>query len=157
MSDLTWDEVRDVFAPGNPCPVPDGFVSGVSVADWRALLDLVRDQGWGLDVQHRREPAPVPERLETLFGARRLGVWVLNVTLPGGQRVRFWPVTPDPMQFEIHTLDFQGQERLDQLWAFLRALGRRLRRPVVLCDLTENVALYRYDVEGDRVVRLPAA
>ncbi len=47
----------------------------------------------------------------------------------------------------------QGQDRLNVLCAFLRAIGRRLDKPVVMTsEGADDVPVLGYDHEVDRVV-----
>jgi hypothetical protein len=42
---------------------------------------------------------------------------------------------------DVSLYEIQGQERVDQRCAFLRAMGRRLREPVVMTQEGDRVAM----------------
>jgi hypothetical protein len=49
--------------------------------------------------------------------------------------------------------ELQGQERLDLLCGFLRVVGRRLGKPVILTpESSPDHPLIGYDVDADRVI-----
>ncbi|GEK01534.1 hypothetical protein [Streptomyces sp. 1-11] len=81
--------------------------------------------------------------------------------------VRVWPVpdvlaifrleSADEIGFDVDLRELQGQARLDVLCWFLRAIGRRLGRPVVLTsegDWERSHPVLGFDVESDEVVLL---
>ena len=46
VPDLRWDHVRRWFNRDDNGLLPDRCVPGTTVADWQAVLDLVRSRGW---------------------------------------------------------------------------------------------------------------
>ena len=46
MPDLLWTEVESFFDPELMGGLPDVYVPDTSVADWQALLDLIRSSRW---------------------------------------------------------------------------------------------------------------
>lgn len=81
--------------------------------------------------------------------------------------LRVWPdpdVLPifrlqsaDEIGFAVDLRELQGQERLDVLCGFLRAIGRRLGKPVVMTpegDWDQSHPVLGVDVASDRVVLL---
>ena len=60
----------------------------------------------------------------------------------------------EEIDFDVDLRKLQGQERLDVLCGFSRALGRRLGKPVVMDFEGSTVPMIGYDDQLDRVVRL---
>ncbi|ELP67136.1 hypothetical protein STRTUCAR8_04120 [Streptomyces turgidiscabies Car8] len=81
--------------------------------------------------------------------------------------LRVWPApdvlvifrleSADEIGCDVDLRELQGQERLDLLCGFLRAIGRRLGKPVVLTpegDRRQSRPVLGFDVASDRVVLL---
>jgi hypothetical protein len=67
--------------------------------------------------------------------------------------VRFFAV--EEIEVDFSPEELQGQEQLDAVCAFLRAVGRRLGKPMVLTpENAPDRPLIGYDVTADRVVRV---
>ncbi|GAA1543949.1 hypothetical protein GCM10009730_61300 [Streptomyces albidochromogenes] len=61
----------------------------------------------------------------------------------------------DEVDFDVDLRKLQGQERLDVFFGFLREIGRRLGKPVLMDpEGDEGHPVLGFDVEADRVVRL---
>ncbi len=66
--------------------------------------------------------------------------------------LRFWAV--EEIDFDVDLRELQGQERLDVFCGFLRVVGRRLGKPV-LVDAEgggHSHPVLGFDVEADQVV-----
>lgn len=156
MPDLLWAQVEDWFNP-DPClngSAPDIWVREVSADDWQAVLDLIRSKGWAYgyteDGQARRLPAA--SEMITRNSRAGVGLWV---TPAPGFTVDFYPHTADEISCDVSLHELQGQDRLDQLCVFLRAVGRRLRKPVVMTpEGDRDLDLLGYQVGTDRVIML---
>jgi hypothetical protein len=79
--------------------------------------------------------------------------------------LRVWPtadvlaifrfLADDEVDFDLDLRELQGQDRLDVLCAFLREIGRRLGKPVLMDPEGEyGRPVLGFDVEADRVVLL---
>lgn len=59
------------------------------------------------------------------------------------------------IDFDVDLRELQGQERLDVFCGFLRAIGRRLGKPVLMDPEGDyGHPVLGFDVEADRVVLL---
>jgi hypothetical protein len=97
-------------------------------------------------------PARVEQMLGLWDGARAaLRVWPVPEIL-----AIFWPYRAEQIDFDVDLRELQGQERLDAMCVFLRCIGRRLGKPVVMTAEGGAVdPLLGYDVEAGRVVLIP--
>ncbi|MFC7328059.1 hypothetical protein [Marinactinospora rubrisoli] len=79
--------------------------------------------------------------------------------------LRVWPTADvlaifrfhadDEVDFDIDVRELQGQERLDAFRGFLRELGRRLGKPVLMDPESDfGHPVPGFDVEADRIVLL---
>ncbi|MGJ6964879.1 hypothetical protein ACSDR0_23495 [Streptosporangium sp. G11] len=79
--------------------------------------------------------------------------------------LRVWPApevlaifrfyVDETVDFDIDLRELQGQERLDLLCGFLRAIGRRLGKPVLMTpEGDDHHPVLGFDVTADRVVLL---
>ncbi|MFF3213116.1 hypothetical protein ACFYYB_20880 [Streptomyces sp. NPDC002886] len=156
--ELRWDEVSSLFGKEGSC-ILEGWVEGAGLEGWRAVLDLVTENGWrGEYSVTEGDPLPLPSA-EALFdrpvgGDRpRLRVWPHPEVL-----VIFDALSVAEVDFDVDICQLQGQERVDVLGGFLGAVGRRLRRPVVLVsegDEGRGRPLIGFDVGRDRVLLRP--
>ncbi|WP_031487691.1 hypothetical protein [Streptomyces bicolor] len=155
MADLLWDDVRCFFDPDSMGSLPDVRVPGASVEDWQAVLDLVAEKGWKCRYSEGEAVLPVP-RAEPVL-ARPADAECPNL--------RVWPTADvvaifrfhadDEIDFDVDLRELQGQERLDVFCGFLREIGRRLGKPVLMDpEGAHGHPVLGYDTEADRVVLL---
>nr|WP_203721781.1 hypothetical protein [Streptomyces coelicoflavus] len=135
--------------------LPDVRVPDASAEDWQAVLDLVAEKGWKRQYSEGGTVLPVP-RVEAVL-SRPAGAEYLDL--------RVWP-TPDVLAiFRFHVADevdfdvvlreLQGEDRLDVFCGFLREIGRRLGKPVLMDPQgNDGHPVLGFDVEAERVVVL---
>ncbi|MFI6014846.1 hypothetical protein ACIBAG_39780 [Streptomyces sp. NPDC051243] len=155
MADLLWDDVSCFFEPDSMGSLPDVRVPGVSVEDWQAVLDLVAEKGWKCRYSEGEVVLPVPRAQQVV--ARPADAECPNL--------RVWPTADvlaifrfsagDEIDFDVDLRELQGQERLDVFCGFLREIGRRLGKPVLMYpEGGHGHPVLGFDVEDDRVVLL---
>jgi hypothetical protein len=153
MPDLLWDEVKDWFDPEINGTLPDVHVPDTTVEDWQALVDLVRSKGWAYEYSVDGRVTRIPAYVGDMLDLRGEAAVTLKVWPTSGVLAIFQPYCVEQIDFDVHLRELQGQDQLDVLCAFLRAIGRRLGKPVVMTS--EGVAEVRvlgYDRKADRVV-----
>ncbi len=155
VDDLLWDDVSCFFDPDLMGSLPDLRVPDASVEDWQAVLDLVEARGWQCQYSEGETVLPVP-RAETVLSRPA------DAECPN---LRVWPTADvlaifrfhddDEIDFDVDLRELQGQERLDVFCNFLREIGRRLGKPVLM-DPEGNYGhpVLGFDIEADRVVIL---
>ncbi|MET9904460.1 hypothetical protein [Streptomyces sp. NPDC006446] len=157
MSELLWDDVKGFFDLEWEGCLPDVWVTGTTVQDWQAVLDLIVASGWRSEYSEGGVVIPLPRAREVLS-------WPADAECAD---LRVWPApdvlaifrleSADEIGFDVDLRELQGQERLDVLCGFLRAIGRRLSKPVVMTpegDWDQSHPVLGFDVESDRVVLL---
>ncbi|MFH9067523.1 hypothetical protein ACH4GM_40950 [Streptomyces coeruleorubidus] len=155
MSDLLWDDVKGFFDPDLMGSLPDLRVPDASVEDWQAVLDLVAAKGWKCQYSEGESVLPAP-RAEAVLSRPA------DAECPD---LRVWPVTDvlvifrfhavDEVDFDVDLRELQGQARLDVFCGFLREIGRRLGKPVLMDPEGDSAhPVLGFDVEADRVVVL---
>ncbi|MCG8970429.1 hypothetical protein AB0L50_39105 [Streptomyces flaveolus] len=155
MADLLWDDVECFFDPDLMGSLPDMRVPNASVQDWQAVLDLVAEKGWKCQYSEGEAVLPVP-RAEVVLSrpadaeCPNLWVWLTADVLA---IFRFY--ADDEVDFDVDLRELQGQERLDVFCGFLREIGRRLNKPVLMDPESDHGhPVLGFDVEADRVVLL---
>jgi hypothetical protein len=153
VADLLWDDVSCLFDPDLMGSLPDVRVPSTSVDDWQELLDLVAEKGWKCQYSEGERVLPVP-RAEAVLSypadteCRDLRVWPAADVL-----VIFRFRAEDEVDFDVDLRELQGQERLDAFCGFLREIGRRLGKPVLMDPEGDyGHPVLGFDVEADRVV-----
>jgi hypothetical protein len=155
VADLQWDDVKCFFDPDLMGSLPDLRVPGVSVEDWQAVLDLVAERGWQCQYSEGETVLPVP-RAEIVLSRPA------DAECPN---LRVWPTADvlaifrfhadDEVDFDVDVRELQGQERLDVFCGFLREIGRRLDKPVLMePEGARGHPVLGFDAEADRVVLL---
>ncbi|WP_201264475.1 hypothetical protein [Streptomyces olivochromogenes] len=155
MSELLWDDVAYFFDPDLMGSLPDVRVPDTSMEDWQAVLDLMGERGWKCQYSEGDAVLPVP-RAEAVLSrpgdaeCPELRVWPADEVLA---IFRFH--TAEEIDFDVDLRELQGRERLDVFCGFLRAIGRRLGKPVLMDPEGDyGHPVLGFDVESDRVVLL---
>ncbi|WP_405882339.1 hypothetical protein OG762_29305 [Streptomyces sp. NBC_01136] len=155
MPDLLWADVKYFFDPDEMGSLPDMRVPDASVEDWQAVLDLFSASGWTCQYSEGGAVMPLP-RAEAVLSRPA------DAEYP---ELRVWPVADvlaifrfhaaGEIDFDVDLRELQGQERLDVFCGFLRAIGQRLGKPVLMDpEGHHGHPVLGFHVAGDRVVLL---
>lgn len=150
---MLWADVACFFDPDLMGSLPDARVPDASVEDWQALLDLVAERDWKCRYSEGETVLPVPPAQTVLSrpaDAERpeLRVWPSIEVLA---IFRFHAA--EEIDFDVDVREIQGQERLDVFCRFLRGIGRRLGKPVLMDPEGDyGHPVLGFDVEADHVV-----
>lgn len=132
MPDLRWEQVSELFDPDLMGALPDLFIPDTTVEDWQALLDLVTASGrrWQFEIGTEEQPL----RTAASVFARPDGdeTAVLKVWPEPGVLAIFRLYAETEVSFDVDLRELQGQQGVDALCAFLRAIGGRLGKPVLM-------------------------
>ncbi|MET9253131.1 hypothetical protein [Streptomyces sp. NPDC003717] len=154
MPDLLWDDVWEFFDPDLMGALPDVRVARTSVEDWQAVLDLVRSQGWSCAYSEGGAAIRVPRAADMLARAEKADA-LLRVWPVAGFQVIFRPYEADSIDFDVDLRELRSQNGVDLLCRLLRAIGRRLGKPVTLTPETDPAhPVLGFDPAADRVVLL---
>jgi hypothetical protein len=155
VPDLVWDEVKGWFDPEVNGVLPDVHVPGTTVEDWRAVVDLIRSKGWAYEYSVDGRVSRIPGHAGNMLRPRDEAGVALKVWPTPGVLAIFRPYCVEQIDFDVDLRELQGQDRLDVLCALMRAIGRRLGKPVVMTpEGTDDVPVLGYDTDADRVVML---
>ncbi|MFJ2398131.1 hypothetical protein ACIOTI_36050 [Streptomyces sp. NPDC087843] len=157
MSELLWDDVKGFFDPGLEGYLPDVWVAGTGVEDWQAVIDLIVASGWPREYSEGGVVMPLPRAGEVLSRPADAECADLRVWPAPDVLAIFRLESAEEIGFDVDLRELQGQERLDVLCGFLRAIGHRLGKPVVMTpegDWDQSHPVLGFDVESDRVVLL---
>lgn len=132
VPDLLWDEVKGWFDPEINGVLPDVRVEDTSIADWQAVLDLVRSAGWPFGYAVGGRAGLLPARAADMLGRPGDETVELRVWPAEGMLAIFRMYEVEQIEFDVDLRELQGQDRLDLLCEFLRVLGRKLVKPVVV-------------------------
>ncbi|MET8291178.1 hypothetical protein ABZV80_39160 [Streptomyces sp. NPDC005132] len=155
MSDLLWDDVQYFFDLDEVGALPDVRVPDTSVEDWQAVLDLIGASGWKRQYSESEVVMPVPRAEAVLSRSADTECPDLRVWLTADVLAIFRFQALEEIDFDVDLRELQGQERLDVFCGFLRAIGRRLGKPVLMDPEGDyGHPVLGFDVEADRVVLL---
>ncbi|MEU0629873.1 hypothetical protein [Streptomyces sp. NPDC005989] len=155
MTDLLWDDVKCFFDPDLMGSLPDVRVPDASVEDWQAVLDLVAEKGWKCQYSEGETVLPVPQAEAVLSRPEDAERSDLRVWLAPDVLAIFRFHASDEVDFDVDLRELQGQDRLDVFCGFLREIGRRLGKPVLMDPEGDyGHPVLGFDAEADRVVLL---
>jgi hypothetical protein len=153
VADLLWDDVKCFFDLDSMGSLPDVRVPNTSVEDWQAVLDLVVEKGWKCRYSEGETVLPVPRAKAVLSRPADAECPELRVWPTAEVLAIFRFHAEDEVDFDVDLRELRGQERLDVFCGFLRELGRRLGKPVLMDPEGDyGHPVLRFDVEADRVV-----
>ncbi|WP_329375888.1 hypothetical protein OG625_00740 [Streptomyces sp. NBC_01351] len=157
MSELLWDDVKGFFDLEWEGCLPNVWVAGTTVEDWQAVLDLIVASGWRSEYSEGAVVMPLPRAGEVLSRPADAECADLRVWPEPNVLAIFRLESADEIGFDVDLRELQGQEPLDVLCGFLRAIGGRLGKPVVMTpegDWDQSHPVLGFDVASDRVVLL---
>ena len=132
MPDLRWDQVREFFDPDLMGALPDLFVPDATVQDWQAVLDLVTASGWRWQYEEGSTVLPLPAAATVLTRPAGAEIAQLRVRSVPGMLAIFRFMSETEISFDVDLRELQGQAGIDTLCAFLRTIGSRLGKPVLM-------------------------
>ncbi|MFF3013744.1 hypothetical protein [Streptomyces sp. NPDC057939] len=157
MTDLLWDDVSPLFDPDLMGSLPDVRVPDASVEDWQAVLDLVVEKGWRYQYSEGGRVLPVPRAEAVLSRSEHAECPDLRVWPTADVLAIFRFRSDDEVDFDVDLRELQGQDRLDVFCGFLREIGRRLGKPVLMDPEGDSGhPVLGFDVQADGVVLLAA-
>ncbi|MEU8230291.1 hypothetical protein AB0C12_11885 [Actinoplanes sp. NPDC048967] len=158
MEIIRWVDVAEWFDPSQNGSAPDVVVPDTARADWEALLELIRSEGWRCEYQVGDERRPLPAAAAELFDSNLKGslrsVWVWPD--PGLEWI-IRPWTSGEIVSDVSLHEIQGQERLDAFCRFLRTLGAALSKSVLVYaegTFDSHPPMMAYESANDRVAFL---
>lgn len=155
VADLLWDDVKCFFDPDLMGSLPDVRVPDASVEDWQAVLDLVAESGWQRQYSEGEAVLPVPRAEAVLSRSADAECPNLRVWPTADVLAIFRFYADDEIDFDVDLRELQGQEQLDVFCGFLREIGRRLGKPVLMDpEGGYGHPVLGFDAEADRVVLL---
>lgn len=155
MPDLLWDDVRDFLDPDLMGALPDVCVPGTTADDWQAVFDLVRSSGWAWTYTEGRVEGPLPRAADVVARQDDAEMATLRVSPVPGVSMIFWVFSAAEVDFDVDLRELRGQAGVDVLCAFLRAVGRRLGKPVLMsAEGDAGHPVLGFDPEAGRVVLL---
>ncbi|MEU7020823.1 hypothetical protein ABZ990_09255 [Streptomyces sp. NPDC046203] len=153
MSDLLWDDVKRFFDPAWMGSLPDVRVPNASVGDWQMVLDLVAEKGWKHQYAEGTAVLPLPRAEAVLSRPLDAECPNLRVWLTADVQAIFRFLDDEEVDFDVDLRELQGQERLDVLCGFLREIGRRLGKSVLMdAEGAYGHPILGFDAGTDRVV-----
>ncbi|MCL7427165.1 hypothetical protein [Streptomyces sp. YS415] len=136
-------------------PLPDVSVPDASGRDWQDLLDLVVERGWRCQYSEGERVLALPRAEAALSRPADAECPNLRVWLTADVLAIFRFYSDEAIDFDVDLRELQGQERLDVFCSFLREIGRRLGKPVLMHpEGADGHPVLGFDVAADRVVLL---
>jgi len=155
VADLLWDDVKCFFDLDLTGSLPDVRVPNASPEDWQAVLDLVAEKGWKYQYSEGETVLSMPWAETVLSRSTDAECPELRVWPTADVLAIFRFHADDEVDFDLDLRELQGQDRLDVLCDFLREIGRRLGKPVLMDPEGDyGHPVLGFDIKADRVVLL---
>jgi hypothetical protein len=155
VADLLWDDVKRFFDPDLMGSLPDVSVPDASGRGWQDVLDLVVERGWKYQYSEGERVLGLPRAEAALAPPADAGCPTLRVWLTADVLAIFRFYADEAIDFDVDLRELQGQGRLDVFCGFLREIGRRLGKPVLMHpEGAHGHPVLGFDVAADRVVLL---
>ena len=153
MPDLRWDQVRELFDPDLVGALPDLFVPDATIQDWQAVLDLVIASGWRWQYEVGSTAQPLPAAAAVFARPAGAEFAQLRVWPVPGMLVIFRFMSETEISFDVDLRELQGQRGVDTLCAFMRTIGTRLGKAVLMTSEGESQEhpILGYDPALDKV------
>lgn len=154
MPDLLWDDVKEFFDPDLMGSLPDVRVADTSVETWQVVLDLVRSQGWSCEYSEDGVAVRLPRAADMLARGESVDA-LLRVRPAAGFLVIFRAYEAGSIDFDVDLRELRDQDGVNLLCRLLRAIGRRLGKPVTLTPESDPFhPVLGFDPAADCVVLL---
>jgi hypothetical protein len=155
VADLLWDDVKRFFDPHLMGSLPDVSVPEASGRDWQDVLDLVVERGWRCQYSEGERALALPRAEAALSRPVDAECPSLRVWLTADVLAIFRFYSDEAIDFDVDLRELQGQERLEVFCSFLREIGRRFGKPVLMHpEGADGHPVLGFDVAADRVVPL---
>ncbi|MFC7326361.1 hypothetical protein [Marinactinospora rubrisoli] len=155
MADPLWTDVAHDVDPGLMGPLPNPRVPRTSVADLQILLDLVGERPWKCRYSEGATVPPVPRADAVFARPAHAECAELRVRPSPDVLAIFRFQAAEEIDFDVDLRELQGPDRLDLFCRFLRDIGRRLGRPVLMDPEGDHCRpVLGFDVAADRGVLL---
>lgn len=130
----------------------DAYVFDTDGDDWQRVVDLVRRQGWEARTNGEGGvESPLPAEVRDIFALDSTSpTWLIR---PGaGVEIKCHFFAPEEIEFDLDPRQITDQSSLDVVCEFLRAIGRELRKPVVVTAENDPAwTIMRYDPRTDEI------
>ncbi|WP_394297859.1 hypothetical protein [Streptomyces globisporus] len=129
--------------------------AGSGAGQHGGAADLLWEKGWKCQYSEGEAVLPVPRAEDVLSRPMDAECPSLRVWPTADVLAIFRFLDDQVVDFDVDLRELQGQERLDVLCGFLREIGRRLGKPVLMeAEGACGHPILGFDVEVDRVVLL---
>jgi hypothetical protein len=150
VHELVWSDVAHYFEVDGS--LLDAYVFDVGMADWQHVIDVVRAQRWPFEYTVDGSSLPLPERASDIFAARSGASATLHIRPADDILVNTHFFSDDEIEFDFDPRELQGQVRLDVLCSFLRTIGSKLTKTIVVTpENTPDRPLLTYTPSEDCV------
>ncbi|MGI5171267.1 hypothetical protein ACQEU3_43640 [Spirillospora sp. CA-253888] len=144
--------MRDWLVPDGS--LRDAYVFATTTADWQAFIDLVRTKGWWFSYSEDGRACRMPAHVEEIFARRQDRGLLLQIRPVPDIAINVHFFGEEEIEADFAPAELQGQERLDVLCGFLRAVGRQVGKPVVFTpENRPDLPIIVFDPRTDLVQR----
>jgi hypothetical protein len=130
-------------------------IIATTIDDWQEMLSMARSRGWRYEYEEQGRVVRMPVEADDILRRAATAFPVVRMWPARDLLAIFRPARVDEIEFDVDLRELQGQQQLDELCAFLRAIGRRLNKPVLMYpEGGADQADIGYSPELGRVVKL---
>jgi hypothetical protein len=131
---MTWTDLASEFEWDGSWR--DIYVIGATVDDWQRVLDALSALSPGPSFYVNGEPAPMPARMEDVFGQRETSSFFLTLDIGNvGLKCHFFD--DEEIEFDLDPREIKGPTELKAVSDFMTLLADRTDKTAILTH--ENI------------------
>jgi hypothetical protein len=139
---MKWQDYKDEFEFDGSWR--DIYVFTTDVSDWQRLIDFLRSGVYEYSCTLGGEEATLPSYAREMFEAGYEFRPLLSVNV-GSVVLNCHFFTEEEIEFDLDPREIKGELQAEQVFAFMRRIGRILDKEVILTpENAQNVAIFKF-------------
>lgn len=146
---MTWTEYKKEFEWDGSWR--DIYILKTGIGDWQQLIGFLRKDLYSITFKIGENVAPLPADAAEIFHKRNQSGVLMSVQVDGiTLNCHFF--TEEEIEFDIDPREVNSEERLKELFGFMRRIGQLLQKEVILTpENGREAAIFRYMPETDKM------
>ena len=146
---MNWDEYKKEFEPDGS--LRDLLISNTDVSNWQRLIDFLQRDKYHITYKENNRTVLMPRDIRDIFQKRNEMPILMSVEV-NGIIINSHFFTAQEIEFDIDPQEINNEEKLDQLFEFMREIGWLLQKEVALTpESYEAETIFRYVPETDKI------
>ena len=150
---MNWNKYKKEFEWDGS--LRDLYILNTDISHWQRLIDSLQGGTYKITFKVDDETVAMPEDVTEIF-RKRDEVTVLMSLALGGIIINSHFFTDQQIEFDIDPREINSEEKLNQLFGFMRGIGQLLQKEVLLTsENAQEIIIFRYMPDTERVEHNP--